>query len=166
MLNMILYRLRRKTQWWEANLKVWWSWVPNTFPRTYLNFEPISLVVKSMVLSQKDAILIVPRSLQKTRWRLLRCVHSGDSTRDCEFNSYVPYFLTLIKKKLFQYLFAHTSLSFFCPLTSIGDEWEDGRLHSSSNLAEFIPSTHNQCHRLLWGLSILNVCYQSTMGST
>ena len=94
---MILYRLRRKTQWWEANLKVWWSWVPNTFPRTYLNFEPISLVVKSMVLSQKDAILIVPRSLQKTRWRLLRCVHSGDSTRDCEFNSYVPYFLTLIK---------------------------------------------------------------------
>ena len=38
--------------------------MPNTFPRMYLNFELISLVVISMVLPQKDAIFIVPRPLQ------------------------------------------------------------------------------------------------------
>ena len=39
--------------------------MPNTFPRTYLNSEPISLVVRSMVLPQKDVIFMIPRPLQK-----------------------------------------------------------------------------------------------------
>jgi len=30
----------------------------------------------------------------------------------------------------------------------VGDEWEDGRLHSSPNLSKFIPPTHNWCHYL------------------
>ena len=68
---------------------------------------------------------------------------------DGEFNSYVSYFLTLKKKiYIFQYLFAHTSLGFFYPLTLVGDEWEGGRLHSGLNLLEFIPPTHNRCHCL------------------
>ena len=62
---MILSRLRRKTQWWDAILKVGQSWVTNTFPRTYLNSEPISLVLRSMILPQKDAIFMVPRPFQK-----------------------------------------------------------------------------------------------------
>ena len=36
-----------------------------TFPRPYLNSEPISLAVRSKVLPRKDAIYIVPRPLQK-----------------------------------------------------------------------------------------------------
>ena len=96
-LNMILSRLRCKIQWWEANLKVRWSWVPNTFLRTYLNSEAISLVARSMVLPWEDAIYMVPRPLQKLSGDSIRYVHSGDSTRDCEFNSYVSCFLTLIE---------------------------------------------------------------------
>ena len=38
---------------------------PNTFPRPYHNFEPIPLVVRSMVLPRNDAIYMVPRPLQK-----------------------------------------------------------------------------------------------------
>ena len=53
----------------------------------------------------------------------IHCVHNGNSARDNEFNSYV-LFLNLDK---FQYLFAHTSLGFFYPLTSVGDMREDGR---------------------------------------
>ena len=64
-LNMILSRLRCKTQWWEANHKVGRSWVPNTFPKAYLNTKPISLVVRSMVLPREDTIFMVPRPLQK-----------------------------------------------------------------------------------------------------
>ena len=64
-LNMILLRLRHKMQWWEANFRVEWSWVPNTFPRMYLNSEPISLVVRLMVIPWKDATLMVLRPLQK-----------------------------------------------------------------------------------------------------
>ena len=69
----------------------------NTFPRTYLNSEPISLVVRSMVLPQNDAIFMVPRPLQKL---------GGDSSivstvatplGTYEFNSYVSYILALIK---------------------------------------------------------------------
>ena len=35
-----LIELRYRTQWWEANLRVGQSWVPNTFLRAYLNSEP------------------------------------------------------------------------------------------------------------------------------
>ena len=38
-LILFLMRLRHKTQRWEA--KVGWSWVPNAFPRMYLNSKPI-----------------------------------------------------------------------------------------------------------------------------
>ena len=62
-LNVPLMRLRHKTQHKEANLRVRQFWVPNTFPRSYLNSKPISLVVRSMVLPQMDAIYMVPRSL-------------------------------------------------------------------------------------------------------
>ena len=34
-------KVRHKTQLWETNLRVRQSWVPNTFPRAYLNSEPI-----------------------------------------------------------------------------------------------------------------------------
>jgi len=61
---MILSSLRHKTQRWEANLRVGRSWVPNTFPRTYLNSELIYLVVRSVVLPWKDTIFMVPRPLQ------------------------------------------------------------------------------------------------------
>ena len=35
MLNVPLIGLRYKKQWKEANLRVGWFWVPNTFPRLY-----------------------------------------------------------------------------------------------------------------------------------
>ena len=98
-LNMILLRLICKTQCWETNLRVGQSWVPNTFPRTYLNSKLISLVVRSMVLPWEVAIYMVLRPLQKLRGNsnIFCCVHNGNSTSDNEFNSYVFYFLTLIK---------------------------------------------------------------------
>ena len=46
-LSVHLIGLRHNTQWREANLRVRWFWVPNTFLRPYLNSEPISLVVRS-----------------------------------------------------------------------------------------------------------------------
>ena len=143
-LNMILSRLRRKIQWWETNLRVGRSWVPNTFPKMYLNSEPISLILRSIFLPR----CYIHGSLghYKTRWRLIHCVHSGDSTGDNEFNSFVCYFLNLDKN--YFNTFAHILLGFFCPLTSVGDGKEDGRLHSGPNLPEFIPPTHNRCHRL------------------
>ena len=63
--NVPLIGLRRKTQREEANLRVGKFWVPNTFLRSYPNSEPISLVVRSMVLYREDAIYMVPRPLQK-----------------------------------------------------------------------------------------------------
>ena len=78
--------------------QVRWSWVPNTFPRMYLNSGPISLVVRSMVLPQENAIYMVPRPWQKLGGDSnFCCVHNGNFAGDCEFNSYVSYFLTLIK---------------------------------------------------------------------
>ena len=46
-LKMPLKGLRHKTQRSEANLRVGQFWVPNTFPRPYLNSKLISLVVRS-----------------------------------------------------------------------------------------------------------------------
>ena len=43
---------------------------------------------------------MVPRPLQKLGGYSdtpFRCVHNGESNEDSEFNSYVSYFLTLIK---------------------------------------------------------------------
>ena len=68
-------RLRHQTQWEEANLRVGRFWVPNTFLRPYLNFESISLVVRSMVLPRKDAIFMVPRPLQKLGGDSPLCPH-------------------------------------------------------------------------------------------
>ena len=65
---------------------------------------------------------------------------------DCEFNAYVSYVLTLINA--YSTLVCTHFTWFVCPLTAVGDEWEDGRLHSGPNLSEFIPPTHNWCHRL------------------
>ena len=47
MLSVPLIGLRHKTQWREDNLRVRRFWVPNTFPRPYLNSKSISLIVKS-----------------------------------------------------------------------------------------------------------------------
>ena len=156
---MHLIRLRHKTQWEEANLKVRQFWVPNTFLRSYFNSETISLIVRLMVLSQDDAIYMVPRPLQKLGGNSPCCVHSGDSTRDCEFNSYVSYVLTLIKANS---ILVCTHIHLVYPFTSVGDEWEDGRLYSSSSLSKFIPPTHNWCHCQWWALSMLKFCHQST----
>ena len=41
MLNVFLMRLRHKTQWVEADPSVGQFWVPSTFPKLYLNSEPI-----------------------------------------------------------------------------------------------------------------------------
>ena len=65
MLNVPLIVLRHKTQSEEANLRVGRFWVLNTFPRLYLNSKLISLIVRSMVIPQKNAIYIIPRPLQK-----------------------------------------------------------------------------------------------------
>ena len=65
MLNVPLIVLRHKTQWEEANLRVGQFWVLNTFPRPYLNSKLISLIVRSMVIPQKNAIYLVPKPLQK-----------------------------------------------------------------------------------------------------
>ena len=157
---MSLIGLRHKTQWEKANHKVGPFWVPNTFLRSYFNSETISLIVRLMVLSQDDAIYMVPRPLQKLGGNSPCCVHSGDSTRDCEFNSYVSYVLTLIKA--YSILVCTHITWFYCPFISVGDEWEDGRLHSSPSLLKFIPPTHNWCHYLWWALSTLKVCHQST----
>ena len=137
-LNMILLRLRCKTQWWEANLRVGRPWVPNIFPRTYLNFKPISLVVRSMVLPQMDAMFMVPRSLQKL---------GGDSfVGDNDFNSYVSYFLSLIRTIS---ILVCTHITWFLLPLNLGWWWvEDGRLHSGPNHSKFISPTHNRCHRL------------------
>ena len=74
------------------------------------------------------------------------CVHSGDFAGDSEFNLYVSYVLTLIKAYS---IFVFTHITWFvCSLTSVGDKWEDGRLHSGLSLSKFIPPTHNVCHCL------------------
>ena len=65
MLNVPLIVLRHKTQSEEANLRVGRFWVLNTFPRLYLNSKLISLIVRSMVIPQKNAIYLVPKPLQK-----------------------------------------------------------------------------------------------------
>ena len=65
-LSVPLIGLRHKTQWWEANLRVKRFWVPNTFPRPYLNSKPISLVVTSKCPSSKERyIYMIFRPLQK-----------------------------------------------------------------------------------------------------
>ena len=84
------------------------------------------------------------------------CVHNGDSIGDDEFNSYVSCFLTLRKK--------NSILVLFCPITLVGDEWEDGRLHLGPNFSMFISPTHNRCHRLLWALCTLKVYYNPLWG--
>jgi len=40
-----LIGFRHKIQWWEANLRVGRYWVPNIFPRPYLNSEPKYLAI-------------------------------------------------------------------------------------------------------------------------
>ena len=75
-LNMILTRLRYKTQWWEANLRVGRSSIPNTFPRAYLNSEPISLVVRSKGPSSKGHYIYGSYTITKTRWRLPPCAYT------------------------------------------------------------------------------------------
>jgi len=52
-LNLFLIRLRHKTQWSKANLRVGRSWVPNTFLRAYLNSEPIPQVVRLMFIPEE-----------------------------------------------------------------------------------------------------------------
>ena len=83
---MLLIRLRYKTQRWEANLRVRQSWVPNTFPRVYLNSEPISLVVKSKGPSSKGRYIYGSQTIAKTRWRLPPCVHGAYQIGVCELN--------------------------------------------------------------------------------
>ena len=73
---------------------------------------------------------------------MLCYVHSGDSTVDNEFNSYVSYVLTLIKA--YSILVCIHITWFYCLLISIGNEWEDGRLHLGPSFLKFIPPTHNQ----------------------
>ena len=90
---------------------------------------------------------MAPRPLQKLGGdSIFYCVHSGNSAKDCQFNSYVSYVLTLTKAH--SIIFCTHITWFVCPLTSIGDEWEDGRLHSSPSLSKFIPPTHIVCHYL------------------
>ena len=62
---MSLIGLRHKTQWWEANLRVVWFWVPNTFLRPYLDSKPISPDLRSKGPSSRGRIYMVPRPLQK-----------------------------------------------------------------------------------------------------
>ena len=90
---------------------------------------------------------MVPRPLQKLSGNsIFRCVHSGDSAGDCEFNSYVFYVLTLIKA--YSILVCTHITLFVCPLTLVGDKCEDGKLHLGPSLSKFIPPTHNVCHCL------------------
>ena len=92
---------------------------------------------------------MIPRPLQKLSGDSISTPpndHSGDSTRECEFDSYMSYVLTLIKAYS---IFVFTHITWFvCSLTSVGDKWEDGRLHSGLSLSKFIPPTHNVCHCL------------------
>ena len=144
-IEMFLMRLKRKTQWWEANLRVGRSWVPNTFPRAFLNTKPISMIVRSMVFPQEEAIYMVPRPLQKlgSDSPLASTVVTPLGIMSLITMSYV---LTLIKTIS---IFVCTHFTWFvCPLSTVGDEWEDGRLHLGPNLPKFIPPTHNRCHLL------------------
>ena len=64
---------------------------------------------------------MIPRPSQKLDGdSTFRCIHIGDSTGDCEFNSYVSYVLTLIKA--YSILVCTHITWFYCPLTSVGDE--------------------------------------------
>ena len=59
---------------------------------------------------------MVPRPLQKLGGNSKKspcCVHNGDSAKDCEFNSYVSYVLTLIK--VYSILFCTHITWFYCP---------------------------------------------------
>ena len=48
---------------------------------------------------------MVPKPLQKLGGDFIfYCVHSGNSARDCQFNSYVSYVLTLTKAHSIFYL--------------------------------------------------------------
>ena len=138
---MYLIGLRHKIQWEEANPRVGWFWVPNTFPKPYLNSEPISLLVRS-------------------KRSFLKRTLGGDSIGGNEFNYYV---LCLnLNKGLFNTCLHTHSLGSIVPFTSVGDEWQDGRLHSDPSHSMFIPLTHNVCHCLWWVLSTLTVFHQST----
>ena len=56
---------------------------------------------------------MVPRPLQKLGGNsMFYCVHSGNSTGDGEFNSYVSYDLTLIKAYSIFVLHTHSHGSF------------------------------------------------------
>ena len=57
---------------------------------------------------------MVPRPLQKLGGdsKTTSCVHSGDSTWDDEFNSYMSCFLTLIKSISILVLHTHHLFSF------------------------------------------------------
>ena len=90
---------------------------------------------------------MVPRPLQKLSGDyIFRCVHSGDSVGDYEFNSYVFSVLTFIKA--YSILVCTHITLFVCPLTLVGDKCEDGRLHLGPSLSRFIPLTHNVYHYL------------------
>ena len=69
-LSVTLIRLIHKTQWEEANLRIGRFWVPNTFPRPYLNFEHISLVVRSKWSFLEKTLYIWFLGHCKTRRRL------------------------------------------------------------------------------------------------
>ena len=64
-LSMPLIGLRHKTQWKEANPRVGWFWVPNTFLKAVPKFQThISGSKIKKAISQEDAIYMVPRPLQ------------------------------------------------------------------------------------------------------
>ena len=69
----------------------------NTFPKTYLNSEPIPLVVRSMVLPRNDAIFMVLRPLKKLGDDSSIVSTMATPLGTYEFNSYVSYILALIK---------------------------------------------------------------------
>ena len=82
---------------------------------------------------------MIPRPLQKLSGDSISTPpsdHSGDSTRECEFDSYMSYVLTLIKA--YSILVCTYITWFFCPLTSVSDEWEE----SSIQAQVFCSSSH------------------------
>ena len=80
--------------------------------------------------------------------------HNGNSTGDRKFDSNMSYFLILIK--ICSILVYIHFVWFFCPFTSVGDEWEDECTPFGPKSFEVHP-THSQCVLLpMMGFEYIN----------
>ena len=160
---MPLIRLRHKTQWWEANLRVGQFWVPNTFLRLYLNSKPIFLVVRSKGPSSRGCYIYGSKTIAKTKWQLWPPLASTIGS--------VPQYLRILERILEHTTFiggesnknsgsgfaSVLSLSWSLEVTSANSSFSWGFLvqnwfESSLSALDFLPHAPPRSHFLYRGL--------------